>query len=107
MKKSYVLALAALIGGPQVCCAAPALDAAQLGRMKGIVDVCSRVNAQQASRYFLQMKDLIGDASRETMTQVTRSDEYQAAYQSVTSELNGMGRAEMGRACADYLGSVD
>ncbi len=105
MKNMLVFAFIAAAAATAV--AAPSLDAGRLGHMKGIVDVCSRVNARDASRYFLQMKEMIGDAPRDALAQLTKSDEYQQAYQSVTSELKSMEPDEMGRACSVYLGAAD
>ncbi len=82
------------------------LDAAQFGRMKGILNACGRVNPQQASKYLLQIKALIGDASRETVDQAARTPEYQMAYQAVTEELGNMGQDEMTRACTGYLATA-
>ncbi len=90
---------------PALALADPAFDVAQLGRMNGILKVCGRVNPQQASKYLLQIKALIGDATRETVDEATRSEQYQQAYEAITDELGNLGPDELVQACDRYFAS--
>lgn len=78
-------------------------DPAKLGKMKGILEVCTKVNPQLAGGYFLQMKSLVGYASKEKVDEAQSTDEYRQAYQSVSDELNNMDQEEMVKACNAYL----
>ncbi len=107
MQVLRIVLFSAAIAGSMVVHADAPIDAAQLGHMKGLVDVCGRVAPRDASQYLLQLKATIGDASRETVAQVSRSQEYQQAYQAVSAELKGMAPDEMARACSAYLVPLD
>ncbi len=103
MKTVNFLVLAGVMAYPQLALAESTVDAAQLGRMQGILNVCTRVNPREASKYLLQIKALIGDASKQSVDQATRTEEYQQAYQAVTEELKNMAPDEMAQACNRYL----
>ncbi len=103
MKTVIFLVLAGVMAYPQFALAESTVDAAQLGRMQGILNVCTRVNPREASKYLLQIKALIGDASKQAVDQAARTEEYQQAYQAVTEELKNMAPDEMAQACNRYL----
>lgn len=98
--------LAAAAACPSLALADTTFDAAQLGRMQGILSACSRVSPRQASNYLLQIKAFIGDASKESVDQAARTDEYQQAYQAVTNELRAMEKEDRERACASYFAAA-
>ena len=107
MKTLYILVLGgALACSPVVLADAP-FDAGKLGYMRGVLDTCSSVAPQQASAYLLQMKTFVGSASRETVSNAMRTDEYQQAYQSIRSrlrdEMSTMSRNQAAATCASYL----
>lgn len=103
MKILHMLSLGAAMAVLSLALADPAFDAGQLGRMKGILEVCGQVNARDASQYLLQMKALIGNATKEEVDQAAKTDEYQQAYQSITTELNNMDPDAKVQACSGYL----
>lgn len=106
MKSLYRLAVAGLMMISPVVLAESTVDAVQLGRMQGILNVCTRVNPREASKYLLQIKALIGDASKRAVDQAAKSEEYQQAYQAVTEELKNMAPDDMVQACNRYLGAA-
>ncbi len=103
MKILHMLALGAAMAVLSLALADPAFDAGQFGRMKGILDVCGRVNARDASQYLLQMKAMIGSATKAEVDQAAKTDEYQQAYQAITTELNNMDTDAKVQACSGYL----
>lgn len=103
MKAMQVFALVMAMAYPTISLADTSVDSSQFGRMKGILSACSSVNPREASKYLLQIKTLIGDATKETVDQAARTEEYKQAYHDVTEELGSMNRDDMARACADYL----
>ncbi len=107
MKTMHIIILVGTMVCSPVILADPSFDVGQLGHMKGIVDVCSKVNPRQASNYFLQMKELIGDATKQSVDQAARTEEYQQAYQAVTTQLRDMSQEEMTQACTGYLTTSD
>ncbi len=103
MKRMHVIVLAGVMAYVPGAVAESTVDAAKLGRMQGILNVCTRVNPREASHYLLQIKAMIGDASRQAVEQAARTDEYRQAYQAVTDELRNMPPDEMAKACNEYL----
>jgi hypothetical protein len=103
MKTLLMLVFGGAVGYTPIALAEPSFDAGQLGRMRGILDLCARVSPHDAAQYLLQMKALIGDAPKATVDDATKTDEYQQAYQSITAELRNMGPNEMVQACNFYL----
>lgn len=102
MKILHVLALGGMLVATPTW-AASSVDAGKLGHMRGVLDTCTRVNPQQASQYLLQMKAMIGDATKQMVDEAAQTDEYQQAYQSVTDELHDMSADEMSKNCSLYL----
>jgi len=78
-------------------------DPATLGHMKGVLESCSGVNRQAASQYLLQMKALIGTASKQEVAKIRKTRAYQAAYQSVRAELSNREPQALASTCASYL----
>ncbi len=107
MKTMQVFALVMAMAYPTISLADTSIDISQFGRMKGILSACSGVNPREASKYLLQIKTLIGDATKETADQATRTEEYKQAYHDVTEKLGSMGHDEMARACTDYLAETN
>lgn len=103
MKTTLAILLVLAAGCPSLALADPSFEVAQFGRMNGILNSCSRVNAQQASKYLLQIKALIGDANREAVDEARKSEPYQQAYQAITEELGNLGHDELAQACDRYL----
>ncbi len=101
----HILVLACALAVPAITAANPAFDEGELGRMRGILDTCGKVNALEASHYLLQMKALIGNATRSEVDQAARTEAYQQAYQAVTAELGSLDRDAMIQACNGYLGT--
>lgn len=81
-------------------------DPGKLGHMRGVLDVCSRAMPRVASDYFLQIKSLIGDATKEMVAEAAKTEEYQQAYQSVRSELGNKAQDEVATACTSYLSTT-
>jgi hypothetical protein len=107
MKTMQVFALVMAMAYPTISPADTQVDSSQFGRMKGILSACSGVNPREASKYLLQIKTLIGDATKETVDQASRTEEYKQAYHDVTEELGSMNRDDMGRACTNYLATTN
>ncbi len=107
MKRIQVLVLVTAMTYPTIDFADPSVDPGQLGRMRGILSACSSVNPREASKYLLEIKTLIGDATKETVDQVTKAEEYKQAYHDITGELGSMSRDEMARACTNYLATTN
>lgn len=82
-------------------------DAAKLGYMRGVLDTCGNVAPQEASAYLMQMKSFVGDATRESVGEAMRTDEYQQAYASIRSSLHDQmskqSRREAVTTCTSYL----
>lgn len=107
MKTMQVFVLVMAMASPTITLADTSVDTRQFGRMKGILSACSSVNPREASKYLLQIKTLIGDATKDTVDQAARTEEYKQAYHDVTVELGSMNRDDMARACADYLAATN
>lgn len=103
MKTLRILIFAGAMAGSPLALAEAPFDVGKLGHMKGILDVCSKEAPQKASAYLLQMKSLIGTATKATVDEATRTEEYQQAYESVHSELSNMAQDEAVAACTSYL----
>lgn len=103
MKFLQVLALGGAMAFASPAPAEATFDSAQLGHMKGVLDVCAKLNPREASDYLLQMKRLIGDATKDMVAEAAMTGEYQQAYQSITAELSSMVQEEMSKACSAYL----
>ena len=103
MKILQVIVLAGAMIGPAVALADFPFDAGKLGRMKGILDVCSKATPRQASAYLLQIKSLIADTTKDMVNQATKTDEYQQAYQSIRSELSNLAPDDVAASCTSYL----
>lgn len=107
MKIRHILVLGgAMICSPVALAELP-FDAAKLGHMRAVLEVCSKVAPREASNYLLQMKSLIGKATKAMVDEAARTDEYQAAYQSVGSELSGKSHDELASACTSYLATAN
>ena len=107
MKMAYGVLTAGLLCGTALVDAQAAIDPATLGHMKAVLALCSRSNPQKASEYLLQMKSMIGDATREAVEQASRSDSYASAYESVRSDLGSRAPEDVGRVCDSYLSSAN
>ncbi len=107
MKTMSILVFAAVMAYSEATLADSTVDAAQLGRMQGILNVCAKVNPRDASKYLLQIKAVIGDASKQAVDHAAKTDEYQQAYQAVTEELKNMAPEEMVQACNRYLSTTN
>lgn len=83
------------------------VDPETLGHMKAVLDTCSKVNRQEASQYLLQMKAMIGAASRDSVNTAEKTQAYQIAYQSVRSELTNSDPQDFAAACNAYLAQRD
>jgi len=91
-----------------IACVTPAsaavdFDPATLGHMKGVLESCGSVNRQAASQYLLQMKALIGSASKQEVAKIRKTPAYQAAYQSIRAELSNLEPQALTSTCASYL----
>ncbi len=103
MKTVHMMLVATAIVASSLVLADPGFDAGELGRMRGILDTCSMFNAVGASRYLLQMKSLIGNASKQEVDEAIKTGAYQDAYQAVVTELGNMDPNEREKACTGYL----
>ncbi len=92
---SLLFALNALAEAP--------FDPETLGHMKAVLDSCGRVNRQAASEYLLQMKAMIGPATRDSIKKAERTQAYQIAYQSVHSQLANSDPQDFAVICKAYL----
>lgn len=100
---SIWITLAFLIVAPRALLAQAMFDPGTLGHMKGVLELCGGVNRREASQYLLQMKSMIGNASRDTVKKAEKTQAYQIAYQSVKAELNGKTPRDLAAACSVYL----
>jgi len=82
-------------------------DVGKLGHMRAVLEICSRASPQAATYYMLQIKSLIGDASKSVVDEAARTDEYQQAYQSVRSDLSSLTKDGLEQECVSYLGSAN
>ncbi len=103
MKLLHTLILAGVIASPSLAHANTSFDAGQFGHMKGVLDICGKSNLREASAYLLEMKAMIGDATKEMVNEATSTGEYQQAYQGILAELSSMTPDEMAHACTAYL----
>lgn len=78
-------------------------DPGTLGHMRAVLELCSKSDWQEASQYLLQMKSMIGNASRQTVEKAEKSEAYRIAYQSVRSELSNRDPRDLAAACSGYL----
>lgn len=78
-------------------------DPETLGHMKAVLDICGRVDRQAASQYLLQIKAMIGSASKGNVKQAQRRQAYQIAYQTVQSELANRSPQDFDKMCRAYL----
>lgn len=103
MKFLHILIFGGTMAFTSLAHANTSFDAGQFGHMKGVLDVCSRVYLRESSAYFLEMKAMIGDATKEMVNEAAATGEYQQAYQHVLAELSSMTPEEMAQACTAYL----
>lgn len=94
--------LASLAFAPKALAEAT-FDPGTLGHMKAVLDICGGVNRQEASQYLLQMKSMIGNASREDVQKAEKTQAYQIAYRSTRAELSGKAPRDLAAACSAYL----
>jgi len=81
-------------------------DVGKLGHMRAVLEMCSRASPQAATYYMLQIKSLIGDASKDVVARAARTDEYQQEYQSVRSDLTSLTQEGLKQECVSYLESA-
>jgi len=81
-------------------------DVGKLGHMKAVLEMCSRASPQAATYYMLQIKSLIGDASKDVVARAARTDEYQQEYQVVRSDLSSLTQEGLKQECLSYLESA-
>jgi len=81
-------------------------DVGELGHMRAVLEMCSRASPQAATYYMLQIKSLIGDASKDVVDKAARTDKYQQEYQSIRSELSSLTQDGLKQECTSYLGSA-
>jgi hypothetical protein len=103
MRILHILVLGGAMACPPVALADLPFDAGKLGHMKGILDVCSKATPRGASDYLLQMKAMIGAATKAMVDEAAKTEEYQQAYQSIRSEFSNMAQDEVVAACTSYL----
>ncbi len=106
MRMACSVLMAGLLCATAAIDAQAAVDPAALGHMKAVLALCTRSNPQKASEYLLQMKSMIGDATREAVEQASRTDAYAGAYESVRSDLGSRAPEDVGRVCDSYLSSA-
>jgi hypothetical protein len=107
MKIPCVLVLGGVIAWPAVALAEIPFDPGRLGQMKGVLEVCSRVAPRAASEYLLQMKAVIGSATKAMVDEAARTEEYQQAYQSVRSEFSSLSQDGIVASCTSYLAATN
>lgn len=103
MKTVHMILVAAAVAASTLVLADPEFDAGQLGRMRGILESCSRFDSVGASHYLLQMKTVIGNATKQEVDEAMKTDSYQEAYRTVVTELANMDPDEREKACTGYL----
>jgi hypothetical protein len=104
MKLTHIMVIAGLACTSAVLADVP-FDTGRLGRMKGILDACSRTNPQKASTLLLEMKTLIGDSTKAVVDEATRTEEYRQAYESIRSEIGNLSPDQVAGVCSAYLAS--
>ena len=102
-----MLHLIVALAWTSVVLAEQTIDAWTLGQMQGTLEVCSAVSPQDAAQYLLQMKALIGNATKDMVDEARRTADYQQAYQSTRSDLTGMTPASRASACKAGLATSD
>lgn len=107
MKIRHILVLGAVMAVSPIAHAELPLDAAKLGHMKGVLDVCGSAVPRKASDYLLQMKSMLGKATKAEVNEAAKSEEYREAYQSVRSRLSGLTRDELTTECTAYLATTN
>lgn len=107
MRLKRLIIFIAMVISAQQGTAATGFDPATLGHMKGVLEMCGATNRQAASQYLLQMKALIGSATRQEIDKVRKTQAYQVAYQSVRNELSNRSPQELASACSSYLAEGD
>ncbi len=106
MKRLQLLFVSLLATAP-LASATSSFDPEALGRMKAVMELCSRASPEKAADYLLQMKAAIGDASKEMYDKAAQTDAYRQAYDSVRSDLGGRAPADRASACNSYLSSAN
>lgn len=104
MKVVKALTLLGAVACAPAVLAEATFDPATLGHMKAVLENCNKVNRQQASQYLLQMKALIGGATKEDVDRASKTQAYQVAYHEVSDELRDRSPQELDAACSAYLG---
>lgn len=99
----HMILVAAAMACSSFVMADPGFDAGQLGRMRGILDTCRKVDPVDASHYLLQMKSLVGNATKQEVDEAMRTEAYDQAYQAVVTELANMDPDGRAKTCTGYL----
>lgn len=107
MKILYILLCAGVATGPAVAQAGLPFDAGKLGQMKALVDVCSKATPREASKYLLQTKSLIGNATKQTVDEAAATEEYQQAYEAIRSKFSNLSQDGIVDACTSYLTTMN
>lgn len=103
MKVLRIVCLGAAVTLPQLALAELPLPNDVFGKMEGALDVCIQVNPQSAAKYQEQKKALVQGASEKEVAEARASNEYKAAYDSTTDEMNKQPKDQAAKACAASL----
>jgi len=87
--------------------ATPEFDPATLGHMQAVMASCGQVDRQEASQYLLEMKAMIGDATKSEVDKIAKSQAYRIAYRSVRDDLKDRPPKELAAACSVYLSEAN
>lgn len=75
------------------------------GKVEGTLDFCAQTDAASASKYQERKKMLVKDLPEKEVAEARASQEYQDAYQGITTELEKLPKEKVVEACTAYLKS--
>jgi hypothetical protein len=88
----------------------PQLGGAQLpfpnqafAKFEGTLDFCAKANPKDSEKYEKLKKELVKGASEKDVSEIRETQEYQDAYEQVTSEFSRMQKGKALKACSASL----
>jgi hypothetical protein len=104
LQKALVALLA--VGGVALAHAdAPVVNAQALGVTESVLQYCGPLDRTAAVKLRERIKELVGDASEQQLTEVRHSDEYRKAYDSVVDFVGKVDEHNAKRVCSETPGA--
>jgi hypothetical protein len=90
----------------------PQLGGAQLpfpnqafAKLEGTLDFCAKANPKDSEKYEKLKRELVKGASEKDVLETRKTQEYQDAYEQLTSEFTRMQKVKAIKACSASLGN--